>query len=74
MPPKKAALEQIANARKEVEQVWWSYGVLFYSPGKEFNGKITPILAEAGAECAEKTDVRDAGWDGEVCFGQSRGN
>ena len=49
----------------------WGF-VIF--PTKEFNGKITPILAEAGAECAEKTNVRDAGRDGEVCFGQSRGN
>ena len=36
MPPKKAALEQIANARKEVEQVW-SYEALLYSPGKQSN-------------------------------------
>ena len=47
-------------------------GFCYILQEKSLMAKI--LLAEAGEECAEKTNVRDAGRDGEVCFGQSRGN
>ena len=57
MPPKKAALEQIANARKEVEQV----KISFHCPHLKGSIMMKLLIVEEGARRTEETYVRDPG-------------